>query len=135
VTLLPFLFSKKDRQHNGQNKKDKRTKINLQNVRHKTKDWVTRTPLKPGSLICIYISISVCNTIFNSNTTGVTNGEWTAKTPNPSEAPEFTPVFVGICIAWSLVFCVVFSWFVLFLLLIALSLFHGIWFLIIHLVS
>ena len=98
-------------------------------------DWVTWTPLKPWSLICIYICILVCNTILNGSTTGVTNGAWTAKIPNPSEAPEFTSVFVGICVAWSLVFCVVFSGFVLFLLLIALSFFHGFWFLIIHLVS
>ena len=39
--------SKKNRQHNGQKKKDKRTN-NLQNITHKTKDRVTRTPLNPG---------------------------------------------------------------------------------------
>ena len=37
---------KKDRQHNGQKKKDKRTNNNLQNITHKTKYRVTRTPLK-----------------------------------------------------------------------------------------
>jgi len=35
--------SKKDRQHNGQKKKDKRTNSDLQN-----KGQVTRTPLKTG---------------------------------------------------------------------------------------
>ena len=32
--------SKKDRQHNGQKKKDKRTNNDLQNITHKTKDRV-----------------------------------------------------------------------------------------------
>jgi hypothetical protein len=36
----------KDRQHNGQKKKDKRTNHDLQNITYKTKDRVTRTPLK-----------------------------------------------------------------------------------------
>ena len=35
--------SKKNRQHNGQKKKDKQ-----RSTKHKTKDWVTRTPLKTG---------------------------------------------------------------------------------------
>jgi hypothetical protein len=39
---------KKDRQHNGQKKKDKRTNNDLQNSTHKTKDRVKRTPLKTG---------------------------------------------------------------------------------------
>ena len=38
--------SKKDRKHNGQKKKDKRTNNDLQNITHKTKDQVARTPLK-----------------------------------------------------------------------------------------
>jgi hypothetical protein len=39
----------KNSQHNGQKKlEDKRTNNDLQNVTHKTKDWVTRTPQKPG---------------------------------------------------------------------------------------
>ena len=38
--------SKKDRQHNDQKKKDKRTNNDLQNITHKTKDRVTRTPIK-----------------------------------------------------------------------------------------
>jgi hypothetical protein len=37
--------SKKDRQHNGQKKKDKRTKQRPIKHTHKTKDRVTRTPL------------------------------------------------------------------------------------------
>ena len=38
--------SKNDRQHNGQKKKDTRTNNDLQNLTHKTKDCVTRTPAK-----------------------------------------------------------------------------------------
>ena len=41
--------SKKDRQHNGQQKKDKRTNTYLQNTTQKTKDWVTRTSPKTES--------------------------------------------------------------------------------------
>jgi hypothetical protein len=37
--------SKKDRQHNGQKKKDKGTNSDLQTITHKTKDRITRTPL------------------------------------------------------------------------------------------
>ena len=40
--------SKKNRQGNYQKKKDKRTNNDLQNITHKTKDQVTRTPLRPG---------------------------------------------------------------------------------------
>jgi hypothetical protein len=36
----------KDRQYNGQKKKNKRTNNDMQNIAHKTKDRVTRTPLK-----------------------------------------------------------------------------------------
>jgi hypothetical protein len=39
---------KKNKQHNGQKKKDKRTNNDLQNITHKTTDRVTRTPLKTG---------------------------------------------------------------------------------------
>jgi hypothetical protein len=39
--------SKKDRQYNGQKKKDKRTNNNLQNITRKTTDRVTQTQLKP----------------------------------------------------------------------------------------
>ena len=37
--------SKKNRQHNGQQKKDNRTNNDLQNITYKTKNRVTRTPL------------------------------------------------------------------------------------------
>jgi hypothetical protein len=37
---------KKDRQRNGQKKKDKRTNHDLQNITRNTKGRVTRTPLK-----------------------------------------------------------------------------------------
>ena len=40
--------SKKDRQHNGQKQKDKRTNNDPQNITHKTEDRATRTPLKTG---------------------------------------------------------------------------------------
>jgi len=38
--------SKKNRQHNGQKKKDRMTNNDLQNTTHKTQDRVTRIPLK-----------------------------------------------------------------------------------------
>ena len=40
--------SKKDRQHNNQKKKDKRTNSDLQNIAQKNKDRATGTPLKIG---------------------------------------------------------------------------------------
>ena len=46
--LIRFGKSKKDRQNNLQKKKAKRTNNDLQNITHKTKDRVTRTPLKTG---------------------------------------------------------------------------------------
>jgi len=46
--VIRIRISKKDRQHNGQKKKYKGTNNNLQNITHKTKDRVTRTPLKIG---------------------------------------------------------------------------------------
>jgi hypothetical protein len=44
--------SKKDRQRNGQKKKDKRTNNDLQIITHKTKDLVTRPPIKTSELRC-----------------------------------------------------------------------------------
>jgi mannose-6-phosphate isomerase-like protein (cupin superfamily) len=41
-------ISKKNRQHNGQKKKDKRTNNDIQNTSQKTKDRTTRIPLKTG---------------------------------------------------------------------------------------
>jgi len=35
------IYKSKDRQHNGQKKKEKRTNNDLQNITHKTKDRVT----------------------------------------------------------------------------------------------
>jgi len=43
-----FRKSKKDRHHNGQQKKDKRTINDQQNTTQKTKDRATWTPLKHG---------------------------------------------------------------------------------------
>jgi hypothetical protein len=43
--VIRIRISKKNRQHSGQKKKYKRTNNDLQNI-HKTKDRVTRTPLK-----------------------------------------------------------------------------------------
>ena len=40
--------SKKNRHHNGQKMKDKRTNNDLQNTSQITKDRVTQTPLKTG---------------------------------------------------------------------------------------
>jgi len=38
--------SKRDRQYNGQRKKNKKTNNDLQNITQKTKDWATRSPQK-----------------------------------------------------------------------------------------
>ena len=48
IEMVIRICKLKDRQHNGQKKKDKRTNNDLQNITHKTKDRVTRTPLKSG---------------------------------------------------------------------------------------
>ena len=45
--VIRIRISKKNRQHNGQKKMYKRTNNHLQNM-HKTKDRVSRTPLKTG---------------------------------------------------------------------------------------
>ena len=45
--------SKKDRQHNGQQKKEKRTNNDLQNIHYKTKDRVTQTLLNPQVNSCV----------------------------------------------------------------------------------
>jgi len=42
------ILNSKNRQHNCQKKKYKRTNKDLQGITHKTKDRVTRTPLKTG---------------------------------------------------------------------------------------
>ena len=46
--VIRISISKNDRPHNGQKKKNKRANNDLQNITHKTKDRVTRTPLKTG---------------------------------------------------------------------------------------
>ena len=53
----------KDRQHNRQTKKDKRTNHDLQNIKQKTKDRVRRTSLKTGGeLMCSGRVGSSCST-------------------------------------------------------------------------
>ena len=42
----------KDRQYNGQKKKDKKTNNYLQNIAQNTNDRPTRTPLKTGEFRC-----------------------------------------------------------------------------------
>ena len=66
----------KDRQHNGQKKKDKRTNNDIQYTAHKTKNRVTRTPLK---LRCSRSSSSSCSTSgtrVNLATNPVISHEW-----------------------------------------------------------
>ena len=47
--IIRFRKSKKNRQHNDQKKKEKRTNNDLQNITQKTKDRATRTPQITGS--------------------------------------------------------------------------------------
>ena len=42
----------KDRQHNGQKKKEQKDKQWYTKHTHKTKDQIKRTPVKPGDLRC-----------------------------------------------------------------------------------
>ena len=46
----------KDRQHNDQQKKEQRTNNDLQNTTNKSKDRVTRTPLRtqPDSVLLLF---------------------------------------------------------------------------------
>jgi hypothetical protein len=56
-------MSKKNRQHNGQNKKVQKDKQRSTKHTHKTKDRVTRTPLNTGGdLRCSGRVISSCST-------------------------------------------------------------------------
>jgi hypothetical protein len=67
-------MSKKDRQHNGQKKRDKSTHNDLQNNTHKTKDRVTRTPLSTeGELRRSGRVGSSCSTSDTHRVTLVTN--------------------------------------------------------------
>jgi hypothetical protein len=52
-------ISKKNRQHNGQKKKYKRKKKRSTRHTYKTKDRVTRTPLKTGALFCLFTKYPV----------------------------------------------------------------------------
>jgi hypothetical protein len=66
----------KDRQHNGQKKKDKRTNNDLQNITYKTKDRVTRTLLKTeGELRCSGRVSSSCSASGTHRVTLVTNSK------------------------------------------------------------
>jgi hypothetical protein len=56
---------KKDKQHNGQRKNDKRSNNDLQNTTQKTKDRVTRTPLKTGGWTAIVLSVLLLFTDFD----------------------------------------------------------------------
>ena len=57
---------RKDRQHNGKKKKDKRTNNDQQNTTQRIKDWATRTSLKAGgNLRC---SGRVCSSFSTSYT-------------------------------------------------------------------
>jgi hypothetical protein len=47
--VIRICKSKKDRQHNGQKKRYKRTNNGLENTTEKKKHRATRTPLKTGS--------------------------------------------------------------------------------------
>jgi hypothetical protein len=70
LTILLFVKEKleavnrrKDRQHNDQKKKYKRTNNDLQNTTQKSKDRVTRTPVKTGDkLRCSRSVSSFCST-------------------------------------------------------------------------
>ena len=57
--VIRICKSKKDRQYNGRKNKCKRTNDDLQNITHKTKDWVTGTPLKTGGELKMMISMVV----------------------------------------------------------------------------
>ena len=73
----------KDRQHNGQKKKDKRTNNDLHNITHKTKDRVTRTPIKTGGeLRCSEKVDSSCATSGIRRVT-LTSGDLGHDHPNP----------------------------------------------------
>ena len=73
--------SKKNRKHNGQEKKYKRTTTIYTKHTHKTKDWVTRTLLKTGGeLRCSGRVGSSCSTSGTRRVNQVTNSvishEW-----------------------------------------------------------
>ena len=72
--VIKIRKSKKDRQHNGHKKRNRRTNNDLQNTTHKTKDRVTRTPLSTGCEIkCSGRVSSSCSSSDTSRVTLVTN--------------------------------------------------------------
>jgi hypothetical protein len=71
--VITIRISKKNRQHNGQKKKYKRTNNDLQHT-YTTKDRVTRTPLKTGGeLMCSGRVSSSCSTSNTRRVNLVTN--------------------------------------------------------------
>ena len=90
-------INRKTRQHNGQNKKDKRTNNDLQNTIQKTKDGTTWTPLIINTGVNAGAVYGPCNT------TGATSRAWTAY---PSGTHEFTSVSVVFVLLD--LFCVLF---------------------------
>jgi hypothetical protein len=72
--VIRICILKKNRQHNGQKKKYKRTNNDLQKYTYKTKDWVTQTPLKiGGDLRCFGRVSSSCSTNDTRHVNLVTN--------------------------------------------------------------
>ena len=69
---------KKDRQRNDQKKKDKRTNNNLQNITHKTKDRVTRTPIKAMYNLNYGVRQLYCQNNENINITHITPDDYTS---------------------------------------------------------
>ena len=64
----------KVREHNGQNKNDKRKNNDLQNITYKAKDRITQTPLKTGGeLRCSGSLGSSCSTSGTHRVTLVIN--------------------------------------------------------------
>ena len=79
--VIRIRISKKNRQHNGQNKKVQRDNQRSTKHTHKTKDQVTRTPLKTGGeLMCPVNVRSSCFTSgirrVNLDTNPVISHEW-----------------------------------------------------------
>jgi hypothetical protein len=67
--------SKKDRQHNGQKKKDKRSNNDLQSTTQKTKDQATRTPLTGDELMYTGRVSSFCSTCDTRRDTARTSSD------------------------------------------------------------
>ena len=67
--VIRIRISKKNGEQNGPKKKYKRTNNDLQNITHKTKDRVTRTPLKIG--VELRCSGSVSSSFSTSGTSSV----------------------------------------------------------------